>query len=332
MIRLFSIALTVLVATYAVANERPALVPYVAVGGEVVTLGDLIERAGPAASTPLFRAPELGGYGTIQAWRIVDAARAYGIVNIDLRGTAEVRVERQARVVSEVELVDAIAAEMLKRIGSDDRSRVSITIDGMFSSFHLDAGTSAPLLLERFAQDAATGRFEAVLVAIDPSGRRSRPLRINGTGVEQVDIVRLRRTVARGEVVNAADITIDRMPRTRLANDAVIARADVVGFAARRSLSEGTILRAGDVEKPRVVQRNDPVTIVFEAPSLLVTARGRAMDGGAVGDIIDVQNISSRRTVQGVIAGPGRVIIRVGGHRRVAAAAPPPPTASAPRP
>ncbi len=332
MIRFFSIALAALLAAPTWASERPALIPYVAVGGDVVTLGDLIERAGPAASTPLFRAPELGGYGTIQAWRIVDAARAYGIVDIDLRGTSEVRVERQARVVSEVELVDAIAAEMLKRIGSDDRSRVSVAIDGMFSSFHLDAGVSSPLLLDRFMQDAMTGRFEAVLAAVDPSGRRSRPLRVNGTGIEHVDVVRLRRTVARGEIVNAADITVDRMPRTRLSNDAVIARADVVGFAARRSLSEGTILRAGDVEKPRVVQRNDPVTIVFEAPNLLVTARGRAMDGGAVGDVIDVQNVSSRRNVQGVVAGPGKVIIRVGGHRRVAAVAPGPSTAPTPRP
>ena len=37
--------------------------------------------------------------------------------------------------------------------------------------------------------------------------------------------------------------------------------------------------------------------------------RGKAVEGGAEGDVISVLNEQSKRTVQGVVAGPGRVVI-----------------------
>jgi flagella basal body P-ring formation protein FlgA len=319
MIRALLLAFALPLATAgAFANER-RLVPHVAVVGDVVTLGDLVTNAGQAAATALFRAPDAGAFGTVQAWRIVEAARAYGVDGIDLAGVVEVRVERQTRVVAEVELVDAIASEMMKRLGVQDRSRVAVTIDGLFSSQSVDAAHDAALVLERLAHDPASGRFDAALVAVDAAGRRSRPLRVAGAAVEQVDVVRLRRTIGRGETVNAGDVAVERQSRLRLPADVIVAARDVIGFAARRSMTEGSVLRSGDVERPRVIARNDAVTIVFETANLVLTARGRALEGGAVGDVIEVQNTTSRRNVQGSVAGPGKVVVRLA-PRRIAAA------------
>jgi flagella basal body P-ring formation protein FlgA len=61
--------------------------------------------------------------------------------------------------------------------------------------------------------------------------------------------------------------------------------------------------------KPDLVQRNDPVTLVYEAPGIVLTIRGKAAEGGAEGDVISVLNEQSKRTVQGTIVGPGRVNI-----------------------
>ena len=61
--------------------------------------------------------------------------------------------------------------------------------------------------------------------------------------------------------------------------------------------------------KPMIVQRNDTVSIVYEAPGLMLTLRGQAQDAGALGDTIGVLNVQSKRVVQGIITGPGRVQI-----------------------
>jgi len=67
--------------------------------------------------------------------------------------------------------------------------------------------------------------------------------------------------------------------------------------------------------KPDLVQRNDTVTIVYEVPGVVLTVRGKAADGGAEGDVINVINEQSKRTLQGVIVGPGRVAISNGSPR-----------------
>jgi flagella basal body P-ring formation protein FlgA len=315
--------LAALIAAPAAASERVALRASVTVTADVVTLGDLLGEGAPSAATALFRAPELGTYGTIQAWRIVEAARSYGLT-VEAGQIGEVRVERAARSVGEIELIDLITNEAMRRFGVDDRARVELRLDGPALPAQMDAAPDAGLVVERFSQDAATSRFEAVLIATEANGRRSRALRITGVAIELVDTMRLRRSVARGDVNSAADLAVERVPRTRLPSDVVTGASEIAGHAARRAMTEGTMLRAGDLERRRVIARNDPVTIFLESQHLNVTARGRAIEGGAVGDTIDVQNTNSRRTLQAVVVGPGRVSIRLSNPRHVAAARPAP--------
>jgi len=50
--------------------------------------------------------------------------------------------------------------------------------------------------------------------------------------------------------------------------------------------------------------------------------RGKAVEGGAVGDVIGVLNIQSNRTVQATVIGPGRVTISAAGPLVVSSANP----------
>ena len=69
--------------------------------------------------------------------------------------------------------------------------------------------------------------------------------------------------------------------------------------------------------KPTIVQRSDAVTIVYEAPGLTLTLRGQAQEVGALGETVSVLNVQSKRMVQGVVSGPGRVTVSAVGRRLV---------------
>ena len=77
--------------------------------------------------------------------------------------------------------------------------------------------------------------------------------------------------------------------------------------------------------KPEIVQRNEAVTLVYEVPGIVLTMRGKALEAGAEGDIVNVLNVQSKRTVQGTVSRPRP------GHRsrRAAARAAPRSAASA---
>jgi flagella basal body P-ring formation protein FlgA len=69
------------------------------------------------------------------------------------------------------------------------------------------------------------------------------------------------------------------------------------------------MLRQADLTKPELVQRNEAVTLLFEVPGILLTVRGKALDAGTQGDIINVLNTQSKRTVQGTVTALGTVTV-----------------------
>lgn len=149
----------------------------------------------------------------------------------------------------------------------------------------------------------------SVDVLVDGSLRQSVPVRFRVRRFEERAF--LARDLERGERLAAEDIVVRRVEAGRAAAPDP---ADLVGLAARRPLRAGAPLAAGDFERPLLVRRRQVVSMVFERGALRVEAIGRALDDGAEGDVVRVENVETGKIVHGTVAGDG--LVRVG--RRVA--------------
>ena len=109
-------------------------------------------------------------------------------------------------------------------------------------------------------------------------------------------------------MIKASDVLIERRPKLDVGADAIGAE-QAVGLAAKTALRGGQMLRPNDLVKAQVVQRNEAVTIVYEVPGVSLSVRGKAVEAGAVGDLINVLNAQTNRAIQGTVIGPGRVTI-----------------------
>jgi flagella basal body P-ring formation protein FlgA len=101
---------------------------------------------------------------------------------------------------------------------------------------------------------------------------------------------------------------LERRPKLEVGGDAM-ALEQAVGLAAKHPLRGGQVLRPADLAKAQVVQRNEAVTIVYEVPGVTLTVRGKALEAGAIGDVIGVMNVQSNRTIQGTVTAPGLITI-----------------------
>ncbi len=117
-------------------------------------------------------------------------------------------------------------------------------------------------------------------------------------------------------------VTVERRPRAEIGRDAVSDPERVVGLAARNALPAGRPLRSADLTKPELVQRGETVTMLYQVPGVTLTVRGKAAESGAEGDVISILNEQSKRTVQGTVVGPGRVVISITSPRIAANLAP----------
>jgi flagella basal body P-ring formation protein FlgA len=85
---------------------------------------------------------------------------------------------------------------------------------------------------------------------------------------------------------------------------------DVVGQEARVVLYAGRAVLVDDIGPPAVVTRNQMVTVQFFGSGLSIVTEGRALERGAVGDVIRIMNPSSRATMFGQIHSDGSIQVR----------------------
>lgn len=73
---------------------------------------------------------------------------------------------------------------------------------------------------------------------------------------------------------------------------------------ARATLGPSTTSSRGDAGDV-AIRRGETVTLLYAAPGLQISARARANEDGAVGQSIRLVNLTSNRTIDAVVTGPG---------------------------
>jgi flagella basal body P-ring formation protein FlgA len=313
-------ALLALVTTAAAAapdQERPKLKPEATVTGNIVHIGDLIEHAGIVAKMPIFRAPDLGSTGTVSADAVIEAVRAYALIGLDTGDLSEVVVTRASRTIPARDIEERVAQALSAQYALGPRQDIVVNFDRELRAIQVETTTKGEPRVANLNYDSRSGRFDVTLDM--PTGATTRgTLQLAGRAAATAEVVTLVRPLERGEVIKSADVLIERRPRAEIGRDLVSNAEQAVGLAARAPMQPGRPLRVADLMKPELVQRNETVTLVYEVPGITLTVRGKAAEGGAEGDVISVLNEQSKRTVQGVVVGPGRVIISTGSPRLAA--------------
>jgi flagellar basal body P-ring formation protein FlgA len=314
----------------AAQNAMPALRANITVNADVVRIGDLVENAGPVAEVPIFRAPDFGTRGAVPTDRVVEAIRTHQLVGIDTRGLAEVVVTRASRAITSQEISTRVAKVLEGRYGLGEAHNILVEFDHEPRTLNVEPTATGDLQVVALAYNPHTTRFDVTFDLPSSAALRRQPTRFTGTAIETIDALTVDHPIERGEVLKASELVVVRRPKTE--GPAITDTRAAAGLAARRELRPGQPLHDADLMKPAIVQRNDLVTIVYEAPGLSLTLRGQAQDAGALGDTISVLNVQSKRMVQGVVSGPGRVTVAVAATRFVENTPEPAPAPAAPAP
>lgn len=294
-------------------GSTPTLKREVTMTSEIVRIGDLVEHAGALSAVPIFRAPDFGETGAVTAERVAEAVRPYGLP-LDTQDVTEVVVTRAGHVIPAKDVKAALARALAGRFGLGEANDLGFTFDEELRPLHLRPGVSRDLEPRQITFERRSGRFD---VTLSVAGTSSRDLTFHFTGsvTETRDAAIVVAPIARGDMIRQADIVIERRPKAELAGGVLGNLSEVVGLAARRPLNAGQMLRKADLMKPEIVRQNEPVTLVYEMPGIVVTVRGKAVNSGSEGDVVNVLNLQSNRTIQGTVVEPGRVKVATGEGR-----------------
>lgn len=296
------------------ATKAVALRTDVTVKGGLVRLGDIFRNTGSKAKIAIAYAPAPGRQAVLDASWLSETADRHGL---DWRPQSHLDqvVVRRASIPLARDAIIRKLSEMVRRRGRKGDFRIELSY--RIQNIHLPIASRGNFAIRDLRVDARSGRFSGLLTA--PGANPPVRLNIYGRVQKLVAVPVLTRRIRKGMVIRDADVVVRKIVDTGLPQYALLERTDIVGMAARYSLRPGVTIRKGDVRPPILVRRGELVTMEIRTPYILVTARGRALDSGARGDTIRLRNTQSKKKLEAIVIGPGRVSVSVSIARRLAA-------------
>lgn len=279
---------------------------YIVVDENVIRLDDLFTNVTERAEAPVAYAPQAGKRAVLDARWLYRVARAYNVDWRPLSSKVSATVERASISVSLSEIKSEILFALSEfNIGED----MDVEFSTRFRELHLPAGSVPTINIESVNYQDRTGRFTA-MVSAGEGAHTTDKLRLTGRAYRVAEVPVLANRVLRGDIIKSGDVKWVKMRADRVQADVLLHMDDLIGMTPKRGIRASSPIRATDVQRPQLVNKNDLVTIVHHVPNMILTAQGKALQNGADGDIIQIKNAQSTQVIEAEIIGPGRVAVR----------------------
>jgi flagella basal body P-ring formation protein FlgA len=267
----------------------------------VLRLGDLFEGLPAEADRPVARAPQPGRWVQLDARWLAALAEGHGLDWQPASALDRVTVSRASQTLGP-EAIEAALRDSFARKGFPGglEGELEVLLDDPAASLQLPTRAEPSLAVAGLSLDPASGRFSAQIVA--PAGPTPQVrMTVTGRALVLAEVPVLSRRVAPGEVIGPGDLEWRSVPAERLAKNAVLDPANLLGKAPRRAIRPGEPVRATDLREPVLVPKNSLVTLRLETDRMVLTVQGRALEDGAAGQVVRVMNTKSNTVVNGVV-------------------------------
>lgn len=129
---------------------------------------------------------------------------------------------------------------------------------------------------------------------------------INGATATQISVTA--HSLDRGSIISESDL--ESVDDSVLGHRVGLALyAALIGKELRRTIAAGQPIYNTDIKMPDLVKRDELVTMLVSHGGMTIAATGKALENGAKGNHIRVQNMTSKLIIEGEIAAPGTVVI-----------------------
>lgn len=297
-------AVVVFLAASVQAAPRTYLRSHVVVDGDTVKLGDVFDGAGELAERVIANAPNAGQTLILEADWLYRVARAYRISWRPSSRLDNAIVERRSQIIEPDQILQTVT-EALRR-NNDDLGEIEVELDNRTMRLFLPFSMPARVEVQSISYDSLNKRFSARIVAPDDRPGAVRTT-ITGYAYPVVEIPILSRRMDRDEIIHDRDIEWKTVRVANIDTQTITDLESLVGFSPRRPITADRAVKESEVQPPVLVIRGKPVTIALTTPTMQLTAMGKALENGASGDVVRVQNIKGGKIISAVVIGDKRV-------------------------
>ncbi len=125
----------------------------------------------------------------------------------------------------------------------------------------------------------------------------------------EMPVVVSTRDLSRGTPLGADDLQLQVMDTSHLLRGHFSTIEEVAGGSLKRTLRRGQVVTPSMLEVQKTVQRGEQITILSAAGPIEVRSQGKALRDGNPGDLIPVENLSSKKRLEARVVSSGLVAV-----------------------
>jgi len=274
------------------------------VQGPVITLGDLAQITGDDTAhiqslrqVKLGSAPAPGNSLFLTSQLLV--MRLGGVVNeqgIVWNIPASITVTTGSQVVAAKTIADAASAVIKQTIGSKiNEADMTVTLLSPLQDVVVPLGHIAIAVDLPYGIRYSTPTIARVNISTD--SKPASQFNVNFAIKHYQPVVVAAKPIGGRQILQPDDLRYERMDISRLGPGYFTDINKVAGLMLRRPLTAGTIVNDNSLEKPVVVKSGSTINLIARIGDIEVRTVGKALQNGAEGAVIRVQNINSKKIV-----------------------------------
>lgn len=288
------------------AASTVGLKPDSIVTGTTITLGDIFYNLPRDADKVLGPAPHPGADMTLDARTLLRIAIALDLPWRPASVADSITLSSAATIIDD-QLVREAVKSALREKGVENS--FNLLFAGEQPQIILPQDQPGTVEIININYDPQREWFDATLAAPSAENPVQR-LKVSGAVERMVEIPVLRDSLRAGDIIGERDISFLEMRAKDITPEIAMRAEDIKGTTPRRTVMAGKPIKMQDIEEPRIVERGDTVTMIFQDGPLTLTATGRALENGTKGDLIRVVNANSNKTVEGVVSAEREITVQ----------------------
>ncbi len=262
-------------------------------------------KAAEAGNVVVGRAPAPGEKKVWNSFQLAAVARRHGIDWQPVNRYERTVISRAGTLITNEEIEDAVTQILVDK-GMDKKRRVKLSNTGR--QIYGAANQGVSFSIQQASYNSRTGHLSATM-KIPYGNGDSKQISLNGRVLDIISIPVLSRQVKTGDVIGKSDIEWIELESRRVRNSFITDAESLIGQQVLRTLAAGKPVRVRDVRSRVLVAKGSLATLMLRTKRMVLSVRVLAMENAGMGETVRVLNTRSKKTIEGIVAGAGRIIV-----------------------
>jgi flagella basal body P-ring formation protein FlgA len=269
----------------------------ITVAAESITFGDVFHGAEEKSDYVIASAPAPGKRIVFNASSLAFVANKHGLSWTPKRAIKQIVVHRDGKRIPEQQIREDLILAMEAELGNSD---FELNLSQRTPSILVAAEENAIALVENISYNLSKETFSAIVIA-PANADNPRRYKVGGKIYKQVLVPVASRLIPAGDTISEANMDYKLVRASRISRNVAIHIEDVLGRSPKRTIRTGGTIALSNLGDPVTVAKGKVVAVTLKSGGIALSVTGKALESGSVGDIIRVENISSRKPVQAQI-------------------------------